>query len=142
MTVPFRAACLAALLALGGCNTLPAYAPAPAEKLATVRFLGSGVPYMCVNGARYKLTVAETDGDFTTRIPAGKRVMLWRYLSYAGYQVTSSCSAALSVVAAEGSTIIVNSGLDAGKCFIEAVREDKSRETGVRIEPSVGAPTC
>lgn len=137
-----RRIAVCSLLAMSGCTTLPTYAPAAAEKTVPVQLLGYGAPYMCVGGTKYKLDYKESAGAFTTQIPVGSRVTLWRYMSYAGYQVTSSCTPMLSLIPQEGVGLIINSGLANGRCFIEAVREDRTRDTGVALEPSVGAPAC
>ena len=140
MTARLMAACC--LLAAAGCNTLPAYTPAPAEKTVTAKLLGYGKPFMCTQGKRYSLDVHESGGYQTTQLPVGSRVTLWRYMSYQGYQVTSSCTPMLSLIPKEGVGVIINSGLADGKCFIEAVREDVARDTGVALDPTIGGPAC
>jgi hypothetical protein len=130
------------LLSTAGCNTLPTYVPAPAEKTVTAKLLGYGKPFMCKQGQKYSLDVNEAGGYQTTQLPVGNRLTLWRYMSYQGYQVISSCTPMLSLVPKEGVGIVISSGLADGKCFIEAVREDLTRETGVALEPTIGGPAC
>jgi hypothetical protein len=137
-----RLAAAVSLLAFGGCSTLPTYEPAATEKTVNVQLLGYGAPSMCVDGRKYRLDAKESAGAITTQIPVGQRVTLSRYMTYAGYQVTSSCNPSLSLIPKEGVGVILNTGLADGRCFIEVVREDRARDTGVALEPTVGPPAC
>jgi hypothetical protein len=141
-SITARLLAVCCLLASAGCNTLPAYAPAPAEKTVTAKLLGYGKPFMCKEGKRYSLDVSESDGYQTTQLPVGARLTVWRYMSYQGYNVISSCSPTISLIPKEGVGLIIHSGLAGGKCFIEAVREDVARDTGVALDPTIGAPAC
>lgn len=130
------------LLFLTACNSLPVYTPAPGDKTVEVRFVGYGRPSICFDGKGYNLDLKKDKDQQLAQVPADKRVMVFTYLSYAGYQVTSSCKAALSLTPRAGKPFIVNSGTTGGRCFVEAVLEDNSTATGVALDPSVGPPRC
>lgn len=137
------AAALLAPFALAACNTIPQYTPAPNEKQTTVRLLGWGKPYMCRKGEMFSLPLVEDKGNYKTQVPTGERIGIMNYISVQGYQVVSHCTARASVVPRDGVTLIVNSILpEAGKCGLDVVREDESKETGVAPEPSFGGFTC
>lgn len=142
MTFFSRAALACAVLPLAACNTLPTYTPAPGEKTVDTRFVGFGRPSICFDGKSYKLDLVEDKGQYVAKLPADKRVLVFTYQSYQGYQVVSSCSASLSLTPKQGHPIVVNSGLNAGKCYVESVIEDRSTPTGLAIDPSVGPPQC
>lgn len=141
MTVP-RVLAASALLCLTACNSLPVYTPAPGEKMVDVHFVGYGQPSICVGGKAYGLDLKKENDEHVAQVPADKRVMVFTYLSYAGYQVISSCKASLSLTPRAGKPFIVNSGTIGGKCFVEAVLEDNRTVTGVALDPSVGPPRC
>jgi hypothetical protein len=142
-TMTGRLLAAACMLAMVGCGTpLPVYTPAPAEKTVTAKLLGSGSPYMCTQGKKYSLDVKESGGFRTVQLPLDNRVTLWRYMSFQGYQVISSCTPMLSLVPKSGTDLIISAGLADGRCFIEAVREDNARATGVALDPTVGPPSC
>lgn len=130
------------LLALTGCSFLPLYTPAPGDKTATVAMFTFGTPSICYNGQRYKLNVEGSGTQRTAVIPANTRVSISTYMSYQGYNVISSCYPGLSMVPRADTRLVLYNGLHEGKCFIEAVREDHTRETGVAIEPTLSGPKC
>ncbi len=130
----------AAALLLSACHTLPTYQPVAGDP--TVSFVGMGKPSFCTKAGRFQLDVTEADGYRTARVPAGQRISMWSYMSFQGYQVITTCMPTLAFTPQTGSAYIVNAGLNNGKCFIEVVREDKSRDTGVALETSAGRPEC
>jgi len=131
---------LAIALVLAGCSTMPTYEPQAAD--VSVQLVGMGQPGICVGGNNYRLDVAENEGIRTVRVPTGNRVMLWSTMAFQGYNVISRCEPALAFVPSAGNTYVANAGLADGKCFIELVREDKQRETGVAPEPTLQRPKC
>lgn len=142
ITKPLRARllCASAAVLLAACNSLPVYQPTAGD--ATISFVGMGRPAFCSKGTSYQLDVVEADGYRTAKVPVGARVTLWSGMSFQGYQVISSCAPVLAFTPVSGGSYIVNAGLDSGKCFIELVREDKSRDTGVALEMSMTRPGC
>jgi hypothetical protein len=143
MNLISRASLACALLPLAACNTLPTYVPASGEKTVDVSFVGFGRPSICVDGKSYKLDLTKKNQyQYVAQLPANKRVLVFSYQFYQGYQVMSSCRASLSLTPKFGMPVVINSGLDAGKCYVEAVLEDSSSPTGVALDPSVGPPQC
>lgn len=142
MTFAFRALAASMAIMLTACNSLPTYAPAPGDKTVATRFVGFGRPSICFDGKAYQLDLTENKGQYVAQLPADKRVMIFSYQSYAGYQVTSNCSASLSVTPKVGKPLVINSGLDAGRCFVEAVLEDSNTPSGIALDPSAGPPRC
>ncbi len=142
MTFIPRIASACLLLSLVACNSLPVYTPAPGDKTVAVRFVGFGKPSVCFDGKGYQLDLVRDKGQFLAQLPVDKRVMIYSYQSYQGYQVISSCHASLSLIPKAGKPLVVNSGLDAGKCYLEAVLEDSNSPTGLSLDPSVGPPRC
>ena len=138
------AAVLLAPLLLAACATpIPKYQPTPEEKVTSVKLFGWGEPYMCRTGKLYALPVQEENGTRRTTLPTGARVGLVNFITVHGYQVISRCTARISVIPRDGINLIVNGVLpEAGKCALDVVREDDSKETGVSMEPSLGAPAC
>jgi len=136
----WRRALPAAALLLGACSTLPTYEPKAAD--ATISFVGMGRPSFCSRAGQFDLDVIEADGYRTAKVPTGSRITIWNFMSFDGYNVVSSCSPTLAFTPVSGKSYILNAGLADGKCFIELVREDKSRPTGVALEPSLAQPGC
>jgi hypothetical protein len=130
------------LFTLAACNTLPTYTPAPGEETVGVRFVGFGRPSICFEGKSYQLDLTPSNGQYVARLPADKRVMVFSYQSVQGYQVISTCSASLSLTPKSGRPVVINSGIDGGRCFVESVVEDASTSSGVALDPSVGPPRC
>lgn len=138
-----RAAFLISPMFLAACSSIPAYHPAPEEAQAKVTLLGWGTPYLCKGGKMFSLPIKQDGPLRTTSVPAGERIGLVNYISISGYQVVSTCISRASVIPRKGVDLIVNGVLaDAGKCGMEIVREDTSKDTGVAIEPSFAGPSC
>ena len=137
---PARVLSLVAALLLSACATLPVYQPAAADP--TVSFVGMGKPSFCSSAGKFQLEVTEANGYSTAKVPANERISIWSSMAFQGYNVTSSCSPAVAFTPRTGSAYIVNAGLSSGQCFIELVREDKSRPAGVTLEQSTGRPGC
>lgn len=142
MTFFSRTVSASVLLLLCACNSLPVYTPAAGDKTVSAHFLGFGRPSICVDGKSYKLDLVKDKDHYIAQLPADKRVMIFTYQSYQGYQVISSCDASLSLIPKPGQPVIVNSGLDGGKCYVEAVLEDNRAPTGLKLDPTVGPPRC
>lgn len=142
ITTLTRFAPLLLALPLAACSVLPTYTPAGDKPSITVKVLGMGKPQVCVGNQLHSVNVTHVDGYPTFKVAAGERITLRTFMHYQGYNVSSHCHPAISVVPKAGSTLLLNSGLDGNACFIEAVREDNSVETGVSLETSLGAPQC
>lgn len=142
MTSIFRIAAAFLLLSLAACKNLPLYTPQPGEKTVAVRFIGQAEPSICTGGTSYKLNLVRDKDQYVAELPVDRRVMIFSYQSYQGYQVISTCHAALSLIPQAGRTIVVNSGVVNGKCFVEAVVEDSRTPSGVALDPTVGPPRC
>lgn len=142
MILVSRLAATSLLLALAACNSLPPYTPAAGEKTVRAEFIGGGRPSICVAKQSYSLPLVEEKGKYFAQLPVDQRVMIFAYQSFQGYQVTSSCHAALSLIPQAGKQIVVNSGLVDGKCFVESVLVDGSTPSGLALDPSVGPPQC
>lgn len=127
-------------LLLAACNALPRYEPGLED--VSVQLVGLGTPSMCTKGVSYSLPVLETDGLRTTKVPTGQPVVFWSSMVFDGYQVNSRCAPAVPFTPAAGQRYLVNAGLADGKCFIEVVREDLARDTGVAPEPTIGRGSC
>lgn len=125
---------------LQGCMTT--YVAAPDEKMVTVRSVGAGRPQLCKDGKLYWAPEASGVPDGIS-VPAGQRLTLGSYLSSSGYQVIHYCRPFLSFVPEPGKSYVMNAALDGdGRCAVELVREDVTRNTGVAVEPSIGRPVC
>ncbi len=131
---------LLAALVLSACGTLPVYQPAAGDP--TITFVGMGRPGFCSSAGRFQLDVIVANGFSTAKVPANQRISIWSGMSFQGYNVITSCAPKLAFTPRSGSAYIVNAGLDSGQCFIELVREDKSRPAGVALEMSTGRPGC
>ena len=129
----------AAALVLTGC-AVPVYVPAANEVLAPVKMYGLGAPIICVNGKSYSPPASKMADAIA--VPTGSRVSLVKKMVFDGGNVTSICQAQLSFMPKAGNVYVSNAGLIDRQCFIELVREDPSKETGVSIEPSVGPSLC
>ena len=132
-------ACAAAGLVLSACGT--PYQPAPGEVLAPDKLVGIGSPRMCKDGKIYTLnTEARSE---TVKVPVGQRIAIGSHMYFDGGYMTYTCNAFLSFVPEAGKSYVSNSGLrEQQRCFIELVREDPVKETGVVLEPSVGPAYC
>lgn len=130
---------VAVALVLSACGT--PYQPAPGEVLAPVKLVGIGSPRMCKDGKIYNLT---TEGRTeTVKVPVGQRIAIGSFMYFDGGYMTYTCNAFLSFVPEAGKSYVSNSGLrEQQRCFVELVREDPAKETGVVLEPSVGPAYC
>lgn len=135
----FVAAAVIAMTA--GCGVMP-YQPAPNEALAPVKFVGWGSPLMCKEGRLYSLS--SSGGPDLYQVPVGQPIGLGARLYSDGYNVSYSCHPWIGFRPEAGRSYVANAGLvSAGRCFIELVREDASKDTGVVMEPTLArAPAC
>ena len=132
--------CAIAVLSLSACNSLPYYHPGAGD--ATVTYVGLGTPSICTKGVSYRLDLTHKDGYSTAKVPAGERITVWNSMAFANALVVSRCAPKLAFTPAAGTNYIVNAGVSYGECFIEVVREDRNRDTGVAVEPSTAPPEC
>ena len=95
---------------------------------------------MCKDGSFYSLRAPE--GTDAIPIPAGARITLGTYMSYSGYNVSYTCYPFLSFRAEAGRTYLIDNYVREKKCYVELVREDLSKESGVALESSVGPRDC
>ncbi|WP_426104009.1 hypothetical protein [Massilia sp. TSP1-1-2] len=131
----------AALALLSACSGLQLHPSSPSD--VTVHFVGiGGHTQFCTADGRYATEEFKDNGYRSIKLPVGKLITLWSSMSFAGYNVTSSCAPALAFIPVEGKQYVVNAGLVNGKCFIEMVREDASVESGVVFDTSVQKPSC
>jgi hypothetical protein len=132
------------LILLTACNSLPVYKPDPDEKMVPVRVLGPGNFSICQSGVRYSIPSAINEQEKTAYIsvPAGQKIGLMAFMTQDGYQHFYHCSAGVSFIPKEGQAYVSNTGSRNNQCFIELVAEDNSKETGVKIEPSVSPYFC
>jgi len=131
---------VAALSVLGGCAGMPPYQPGADDVMVPIKLFGDGRPQMCKDGRNYSL--ATTDTSDTVKVPSGQRISLGAFMQYDGYNVIYTCRPALSFVPRPGQAYVANTGLNNNRCFIELVREDLSKDTGVAFEPSLAAASC
>jgi hypothetical protein len=124
-----------------GCAVIP-YQPAANEVMVPVKYLGAGSPRMCKDGKMYSLPSANYSDTY--QVPAGQLISLGATLQSSGYNVNYYCSPWLAFKPEANRSYVANAGLSSqGRCFIEVVREDNTRDTGVALEPSVTrAPAC
>lgn len=140
-----RIAKLTGVAVLGACLqscAVTTYVPAPDEHMVTVRAVGIGRPQLCKDGKMYWAPEAKGVPD-GVRVPTGQRLTVGAHLVSDGYQVIHYCRPFLSFVPGDGETYIMNSALGGdGKCFVELVREDPTKKSGLAIEPSVSRASC
>jgi len=141
-TTLMRGATALSLLFLSACSTLPTYRAPSGQPLATVKVMGLGESRVCVDGKWHAPDLSDLDGVRAFNVAANQRITMGTFMSYQGYNVISTCRPAISVIPRASTTLILNSGLDGNRCFIEAVRENNDVDTGVSLETSLGAPQC
>ncbi|WOB10506.1 hypothetical protein [Piscinibacter gummiphilus] len=124
-----------------GCAVMP-YQPAANEPMASVKYFGWGSPRICKGGKMYSLSSVGNSDVY--QVPVGQPIAFGANLQSGGYNVTYFCNPWLGFTPEANRTYVANAGLAAaGRCFIELVREDNSRETGVAVEPTLArAPSC
>jgi hypothetical protein len=138
-----------ALAGLGGCTILPTYQAPATEQSVPVKLLGLGLPTMCKDGVEYLLPISQGEPRFVM-VPIGQRIGFGVRMEFRGYNTVYNCKTELSFIPNLGEVYLFGSGLldtpNSGQtrehCFIELVKEDVSKETGVVPEPSVGAALC
>lgn len=132
-----------ALVTLTACNSLPTYKPDPDEKMVPIRVLGAGQFSMCQSGVLYSLPLTKpTENTAYIQVPVGGKLGLSVYMSQDGYQHISYCNTGLSFFPKEGKAYVSNTGMRDQKCFIELVEQDDTKDTGVKVEPTVSNYTC
>jgi hypothetical protein len=138
MNVSRKFLLILSLVLLAGCATNPPYRFSNDEKKALLK--SKSDVSMCKDGKFYSLTTPK--GADAIPIPAGGRITLGTPMHYSGYNVSYNCYPFLSFQAQEGGTYLIDSYVREKKCYIELVREDLSKESGVAFEPSIGSRDC
>ena len=142
LTIPrlAHAVAVSCLLMSAGCQT--AYIPPAGEKMVTARLDGASEGMqMCTANGRYNLNIKEEKGVFTIQIPVGQRVTLINSMFGGSYPYRWACYAKLSLTAEEGKDIMLISGSNVKGCYIQAMRLNRARATGVP-DPTAGPPSC
>ena len=129
--------CIGAAAFMTACGVVP-YQPTPQDVLVPVKLVGMGSPRMCRDGKLYSLP-ADASGE-SVKVPSGQRITFGTFMYFDGYNVSYSCLPRVSFVPEAGRTYVSNSGLRDQRCFVEVVREDLSRDTGVAPELSLAPP--
>jgi hypothetical protein len=127
------------LALLTGCGAMP-YQPAANETMVPIKLMGIGEPRMCKDGKVYSLSKDSKTG--VAKVPVGQRISVGSYMYFDNYSVVYSCTAWLSFVPEADRAYVSNAGIGDQRCFIEVVREDTAKETGVVREPSVASSNC
>jgi len=129
-------ALLVLCLAMSGCKVLPTYRPTSGEALADVKLspnLQNDKLQMCDGGTCYQLL--PVDGH--VRVPANRRIALYKSLVASGYQVTYSCSPGVTFVPRTEVNYYADFALRAEKCQFGVYRIDAMSRVGIRFEPTV-----
>ena len=112
------------------------YQPSANDVMVPVKYMGWGSPSMCKDGKLYNLHRAENSDAY--QVPSGQLIAFGTRMHSSGYNVSYTCSPWLAFIPEAGRIYVANGGLvSQGRCFIELVREDETKETGVALEPSV-----
>lgn len=124
---------------------LPASAASPGE--ATVVFFGPGIPSYCKSRPGPALEVAERGGYRAATVPAGARITILNRMRINDATIPEllsymNCVPGIAFTPEAGATYYVQSRNSHKQCVIELVRDDKSRATGVALEPSVALREC
>jgi hypothetical protein len=125
---------------LAGCAAHDPYMFSKDEKQASLKLLSAGGVSMCKTGKLYKL--AMPDGAQAAPIPVGGRVDFVSSMFFGDGHYSYTCFPAISFVPKESETYVLHGLVRNGRCFLEIVREDQSKETGLAFEPSIGPRTC
>jgi hypothetical protein len=127
-----------ALLLVAGCAT-DSYKISKNESSAKIKT--SKHITMCKKNNYYSLS--PTSDNQAYEIPANERISIGSITNYTDYSgLNLSCFPLLSFIPKEGEMYIMDTYISGNKCYIELVREDKTKETGVVVEASIGADNC
>jgi hypothetical protein len=101
----------------------------------------SQYPSICEKGEYYKLPIAQDKQAF--EMPANSRVTLGVILSHSDLTgMTASCFPHISFIPKSGATYLMEAFIKGNLCYLDLVREDKTKEAGVIVEPSIGGDYC
>jgi hypothetical protein len=108
--------------------------------MAPLRFVGIGKLQMCKEGKLYSLDVDSATN--TAMVPAGQRITVGSFMYFSEYMYNYSCRPVTSFIPDASRAYVSNAGVADRRCFIELVRQDSSRDTGVMLEPTIGPGSC
>ncbi|MRX27366.1 hypothetical protein [Kangiella sp. HZ709] len=110
------------------------------EKIAYVENMGLGSVSICKDSTFYDVPLDKKSG--LLKVPANERItiMKWVYMDH-GY-MSYSCGPKASFIPLENQKYIVNLELLQGGCFIEVVKKNDNKVTGVDFEDSLGGVSC
>lgn len=112
-----------------------------ADGQAKARMKTSYYPSICEQGEYYKLPAAKDKQAF--EIPANSRVTFAVILSQTDLGgMTTSCFPHISFIPKSGATYFMEAFIKGNLCYLDLVREDKTKEAGVVVEPSIGGDHC
>lgn len=129
---------LISLLILGGCAT--PYPFTKEEKTASIKLMNMGKAEFCKSGNFYIMPAVE--GTNSALVPTGERISIGTFMSFQGYNVIHHCYPFLSFLPKAGDKYVLHNYIRDNRCFVELVREDSTKATGVSLEPSVGPRDC
>ena len=112
-----------------------------AEPRAKIQPMGFGTITFCKNNKAYSLP-SDPKNKEVKYIPSGERITIKKSLSFQGYNVTYSCHPELSFVPASNETYIVNADLQGSQCYIELLKLNEEKETGVDIDFTTSSSNC
>lgn len=130
---------LIGFISLSACT--PIYKFQTSEPKAKILAMGFGDVTFCKDGSIYTPPALALNRKIKF-IPAEERITVIKNLSFSGYNVTHYCNPRLSFIPKSGETYIINADLNGNQCFIEVVKSNGEKETGVDIETTVDKPNC
>ena len=128
-----------AMLALGGCKTLPVYEVPAGATAATVNMAVRGWKTACVDGTHYRLV---PDDQGNVRLQAGVRVTLRSDFSWNSGNVSWSCHPASSFVpdAEHAYSMVFEVEPENHACTFLAYRQTTANRIGLDFERTIGPP--
>lgn len=136
MTNPQRMAIPALLVCvLAGCVGLPSYQPPVDAAMVDVKLspnMRNDTMTLCVDRTCYRAHPSKGH----LKVPAGKRVMLFRNFVAGGYQVTYSCHPGVSFQTRGDLAYYADFEIRADRCGFLVFRLDPTSRIGVAWEPT------
>lgn len=128
-----------AMLALGGCNTLPVYHAPAGAKTVPVNIATRGAKSVCIGYLRYAL---EPDANGNVYLVAGDRVTLRSSYSWADGNMNWSCHPATSFVpdADRAYTMVFEVEPENHSCTFRVYRQTTANRIGLDFESSTRPP--
>lgn len=134
---------VAVALALCACNTYPTFSPDANTMMAPVRVMNEGKYVLCQNGKRFNLPLKEEANNVSSvQVPVGEVIGLAVYTEQSTVFSVSYCTSGVNFKPVENQAYVMNNGFFENKCFAELVKQDKSKDTGVSLEPSATYYSC